>query len=665
MEELRRLLVNDLGVPDKDVPEERWVRVGYVRTKINEAVAAGRCPHLQKFRRTIKVSGKQVEHKYRSTANEILERQLVMLAEGPREESGYEDPYGDDDKAEEDGKEGDGDEDDESEEAQYRKMMQEMRGGGAAAAAPVAPPPPVVKAETPQATPQGTPLQSPYFEGEPGSLRKRKRTKLRKRWRLRWAKEMVSVDGLVTRVEQTPITDEEALQRFRYDVAGMQRGFLGPNDVVEEELRTQVVAEVRRDSASRVTDSGKLAIRKNYMERAESEGFMEAPGTPAGTPANSNKFVIDVRGVRQLTEAKRRAEQKAKRLKQQRTDPKFSQDYLKKPAAKRKSAGASRRKGDPRINFNGELSVLAEELRNLPQFAVFRDPVSHTNYPAYRQRVTRPMDLRTLKSRCDNAAKGYGSRRDFVEDVDLIYRASAAFNGEASPITDLARQLGQTARDWLDRNREMLDVMEQEVRTLDSYRRLNHHIRAVVAEVEKEQYSKAFINGVSSAVKDYYKQVKDPIALCNMRERANARNVLTGYTAVEQFDADLALMVANSEAFNGPAHPLSQNAKRTRKRCLDLLNQMLGTPGHIVVTPAREGGTGGADTPNQRLDTTTPARGGGDTPNLRLDETPQGDEPDTPGQTPGQTPSITPAQSPTPLREAGPLEIDDMELDIG
>ena len=100
---------------------------------------------------------------------------------------------------------------------------------------------------------------------------------------------------------------------------------------------------------------------------------------------------------------------------------------------------------------------IIDQLRQVEFSSDFRRPVNAKQFPDYRRRVKKPMDLNTMLKK-NNEFK-YNADL-FLTDVRLIWENAANYNGINSTITANADQLNKMAMDAVEMIREDLDRLE-------------------------------------------------------------------------------------------------------------------------------------------------------------------------------------------------------------
>ncbi|KAL3320835.1 Transcription initiation factor TFIID subunit 1 [Cichlidogyrus casuarinus] len=100
---------------------------------------------------------------------------------------------------------------------------------------------------------------------------------------------------------------------------------------------------------------------------------------------------------------------------------------------------------DDLVGLSYLLSNAIDVMRNVEHSRAFHFPVDGKRYPDYYKRISRPIDLSTLERRVKQTV--YRSREEFFMDADLILSNCIEFNGESSPLTNIARKMLKLADD--------------------------------------------------------------------------------------------------------------------------------------------------------------------------------------------------------------------------
>ncbi|EER16067.1 Histone acetyltransferase GCN5, putative [Perkinsus marinus ATCC 50983] len=89
--------------------------------------------------------------------------------------------------------------------------------------------------------------------------------------------------------------------------------------------------------------------------------------------------------------------------------------------------------------LQGQMSAIITSVSKKPFAWPFREPVSLREAPNYYEIITKPMDLQTMKNKCDSGQ--YQTREQFIADVDLMRDNCITFNGRNSEYTERANEV--------------------------------------------------------------------------------------------------------------------------------------------------------------------------------------------------------------------------------
>ncbi|CAD6185660.1 unnamed protein product [Caenorhabditis auriculariae] len=85
------------------------------------------------------------------------------------------------------------------------------------------------------------------------------------------------------------------------------------------------------------------------------------------------------------------------------------------------------------IEMNVELCrTMLDEIEQQPDSAPFMEPVNFKAVPSYREVISNPIDLSTIRDRVD--ARFYDLPEDFAADMELLFRNCKTFNEDDSPV---------------------------------------------------------------------------------------------------------------------------------------------------------------------------------------------------------------------------------------
>uniref|UniRef100_A0A4W4EMP7 Transcription initiation factor TFIID subunit 1 n=1 Tax=Electrophorus electricus TaxID=8005 RepID=A0A4W4EMP7_ELEEL len=201
-------------------------------------------------------------------------------------------------------------------------------------------------------------------------------------------------------------------------------------------------------------------------------------------------------------------------------------DYLNRP-----HKSIHRRRTDPMVTLSSVLESIINDMRDHPNTYPFHTPVNGKLVKDYYKIITRPMDLQTLR---ENVRKRlYPSREEFRENVELIVKNSATYNGIFSLLERLVR-LEKAINPLLDDDDQVAfsfildNIVTQKMMAVPDSWPFHHPV------------NKKF-------VPDYYKVIANPMDLENLRKNISKHK----YQNREVFLADVSLIHTNSVKYNG------------------------------------------------------------------------------------------------------------------
>ncbi|KAM6970648.1 transcription initiation factor TFIID subunit 1 [Aplochiton taeniatus] len=240
-------------------------------------------------------------------------------------------------------------------------------------------------------------------------------------------------------------------------------------------------------------------------------------------------------------------------------------DYLNRP-----HKSIHRRRTDPMVTLSSVLESIINDMRDHPNTYPFHTPVNAKVVKDYYKIITRPMDLQTLR---ENVRKRmYPSRDEFRENVEMIFKNSATYNGAKHPITQVAQS--------------MLDLCDQKLKEKeDRLVRLEKAINPLLDDDDQVAFSFILDNIVTQKmmvvheswpfhhpvnkkfVPDYYKVIAMPMDLENVRKNISKHK----YQNRNVFLFDVSLIHANSVKYNGADSPYTKTALEIVNVCKQTL----------------------------------------------------------------------------------------------
>uniref|UniRef100_A0A1X7TKU8 Bromo domain-containing protein n=1 Tax=Amphimedon queenslandica TaxID=400682 RepID=A0A1X7TKU8_AMPQE len=91
--------------------------------------------------------------------------------------------------------------------------------------------------------------------------------------------------------------------------------------------------------------------------------------------------------------------------------------------------------------------------------------LSSKKLPDYRMIITKPMDLQTMRKKCE--ADSYRSREEFLVDLNQIVDNSITYNGPTSPFTVTAQSMTEVGLQYLEEEREHFEQYESQLGPFD------------------------------------------------------------------------------------------------------------------------------------------------------------------------------------------------------
>ncbi|CAB1352642.1 unnamed protein product [Coregonus sp. 'balchen'] len=221
-------------------------------------------------------------------------------------------------------------------------------------------------------------------------------------------------------------------------------------------------------------------------------------------------------------------------------------DYLNRP-----NKSIHRRRTDPMVTLSSVLESIINDMRDHPNTYPFHTPVNAKVVKDYYKIIPRPMNLQTLR---ENVRKRvYPSREEFRENVELIVKNSATYNGAKHPITQVAQTMLDLCDEKLKEKEDRLVRLEKAINPLlddDDQVAFSFILDNIVTQkMMAVPDSWPFHHPVNKKfVPDYYKVIVQPMDLENVRKNRDV------------FLFDVSLVHTNSVKYNGPDSPYTNTA---------------------------------------------------------------------------------------------------------
>lgn len=211
-----------------------------------------------------------------------------------------------------------------------------------------------------------------------------------------------------------------------------------------------------------------------------------------------------------------------------------------------------------------DYKICSEILTKLKKYAKatpFLEPVDYTalNLLDYPKKIKHPMDLQTVT----NKLKQYKSRKEFFNDIRLIFSNCYLYNGETAHVSRMAKDL-EIYFDTI--------VQKYEQKNLDL--EICTNILNEITKSKWKKFSWPFLEPVNlKEVTDYLSVIDHPMDLTTIRTK------LPHYGNKYEFFADLILMLKNCFKFNPSDSEIhscgKEMAKLIDKNCASLTEKEL------------------------------------------------------------------------------------------
>ncbi|XP_038632195.1 transcription initiation factor TFIID subunit 1 isoform X2 [Scyliorhinus canicula] len=220
-------------------------------------------------------------------------------------------------------------------------------------------------------------------------------------------------------------------------------------------------------------------------------------------------------------------------------------DYLNRP-----HKSIHRRRTDPMVTLSSILEGIINDMRDLVNTYPFHTPVNAKVVKDYYKIIMKPMDLQTLR---ENVRKRMcHSREEFREQVELIVKNCATYNGTKHPLTQIAQSMVELCDMKFKEKEDKLVRLEKAINPLlddDDQVAFSFILDNIVTQkMMAVPDSWPFHHPVNKKfVPDYYKVITNPMDLETVRKNISKHK----YHNREVFLQDVELILSNSIKYNG------------------------------------------------------------------------------------------------------------------
>uniref|UniRef100_A0A8R1EN25 Bromo domain-containing protein n=1 Tax=Caenorhabditis japonica TaxID=281687 RepID=A0A8R1EN25_CAEJA len=230
------------------------------------------------------------------------------------------------------------------------------------------------------------------------------------------------------------------------------------------------------------------------------------------------------------------------------------EDYLHGP-----TKSTQRARADPKVTMSTMLTDIVNELKMIPGSDAFLHPVNSKRVTDYYNIVKNPISLQEIKNKITK--QEYALRKDFLDDVKLMFDNSRIYNGDNNMITVTAQQMLQLAGKRMIEREDKFIALEKQINPLldtNDVIGFSYLLGEIVQKCKNIPKSAPFHVRVDpKKVPAYYLRIQDPIDLSIIEARVKNHE----YTRIGEFLRDVRRILDNSLAFNGEISVYTSKAR--------------------------------------------------------------------------------------------------------
>ncbi|XP_069468453.1 transcription initiation factor TFIID subunit 1 isoform X2 [Ambystoma mexicanum] len=255
-------------------------------------------------------------------------------------------------------------------------------------------------------------------------------------------------------------------------------------------------------------------------------------------------------------------------------------DYLNRP-----HKSIHRRRTDPMVTLSSTLESIINDMRDMANVRPlgslmgdmantypFHTPVNGKVVKDYYKIVQHPMDLQTLRENVRR--RMYPSREEFREQVELIVKNSATYNGAKHSLTQIAQAMLELCDEKLREKEDRLARLEKAINPLlddDDQVAFSFILDNIVTQkMMAVPDSWPFHFPVNKKfIPDYYKVIIQPMDLETIRKNISKHK----YQNRDLFLHDVRLIFENSNKYNGSHSQYTRTAQEIVNICQQTLSE--------------------------------------------------------------------------------------------
>ncbi|KAF1769961.1 hypothetical protein GCK72_001778 [Caenorhabditis remanei] len=323
----------------------------------------------------------------------------------------------------------------------------------------------------------------------------------------------------------------------------------------EAEVRARQMEYVTRFDTSEVPGTnGAIPSSGGHTDNDDDDRFSQVSGTssfmngPGAVRAGRNSSVGSKRRTSMMPE----------------------EDYLQGPAKV-----SVRARADPKVTMASMLTDIINELKSIPGSDAFLFPVNPKQVTDYYTIIRNPISMQEIKNKI--AAYSYQLRKDFLDDIKLMFDNSRLYNGDNNMLTVTARQMLQLAGKRMIEREEMFIKLEKQINPLLDTNDLigfSYLLGEIIQRAKNIPKSAPFHTKVDGKrFPSYYIRIEHPIDLGIIEQK----NKKQEYKSVEDFLKDMRLILDNSLVFNGEVSIYTAKAREIWELVEQLVNEQKET----------------------------------------------------------------------------------------
>ncbi|CAH2122121.1 Bromo domain-containing protein [Caenorhabditis elegans] len=250
------------------------------------------------------------------------------------------------------------------------------------------------------------------------------------------------------------------------------------------------------------------------------------------------------------------------------------EDYLQGPLKV-----AHRARADPKVVMSSMLTDIVNELKMISGSDAFVTPVNSKKVVDYYNIIKNPISLQEIKKKISE--QSYLLRKDFLDDIKLMFDNSRMYNGDNNILTLTAQQMLQLAgKRMIEREQKFIGLEKQINPLLDTNDLIgfSYLLGEIVQKMKNIPKSALFHTRVDpKKIPAYYLKISDPMDLSIMEQKSKSQE----YKSIDEFLKDAEKIYTNSVVFNGAESVYSLKAKEMFEMAEMLVKDQMDTLGEL------------------------------------------------------------------------------------